>query len=319
MTKATRPTYARVHTVGFELEGGWTHDEECDSYQGEYCDCDARRSGWGGDWHDDGSVDYFGDEVVSGEKVSPVFHLQYDPAFPFVLPSMQNWLCDSPWRGSRISAHRWAMEHWPEYVNRSCGMHVHVSFEPEHVETVYQTVLQKEFVEFICERSYAWLERRYPTAEAIRRRASREVHPYCNAVGEYTADLLKYKGRLFSPESQMETGDNRYAPVNYPWGSHQTVELRFPGIFEDPSDGMQYIRKVVSLVNFWIGVHWADEWEHTAVEIDDMNSTDHMERCLYLRLPDTTRRRELRNRSGYVNWRAGFDFSAFSPVPGEED
>lgn len=111
---------------------------------------------------------------------------------------------------------KWMKEHYPDAVNASCGMHVHVSVKHQ---SHYSRLMEKEFRDFMKSSLKVWGEKL----------SIRSDHPFWSRLrGENS-----FCKDEFYPELQVqhrEKGPERYTMLNYTWARYGTVECRvLPG------------------------------------------------------------------------------------------
>ena len=197
-------------TFGIELEGGWNtvcdgydpnYDSECEDDENEDVDdtpCHIRK--------EDGSVSVRA-EAHSGEIVSPVLHHRSLPA--------------------------WIRNHYPDRVNSSCGLHVHMGNLPI---TTYSAMMHKGVFEEFCERLDAWGHSAHIRNEQFWARLAGDNN-YCRR--EYTANSQVYA---------IGHGGARYSILNYCWGDHQTLECRVLPMFKTATAATVAVQAVINIL-----------------------------------------------------------------------
>lgn len=125
----------------------------------------------------------------------------------------------------------WMREHYPDAVNASCGMHVHVSVKHQWH---YARLMDREFLDFMKEALTAWGTRL----------AIRQDHPFWSRLrGEN-----QYCTPEHHPELQIQhkdKGGERYTMLNYVWGRYRTVECRVLPAFAACEIGISAVYAVV--------------------------------------------------------------------------
>lgn len=206
--------YSTILRVGLELEGGWKDHPSENSI---------------GAWHYDGSVSLpASPRLAIGEFVS-------NPMYP---GEIGGWLHNA----------------YPDYVNHTCGLHVHLSMKSE----AYVRVAQSKF--------------------AAAFRAS--MADWSNFLTEKEQFLLRLSGRntycqdLFLPHEQMIGVNNeRYAALNYCYGKHRTLEVRLLPMFRDTAQAYRSILAVVNTVRGWL-VHTSTPVHRRTVIVADQADYD---------------------------------------------
>lgn len=126
---------------------------------------------------------------------------------------------------------KWMLEHYPDAVNQTCGMHVHVSVNHQWH---YARLMEKDFLQHIKESLKTW-------GKAL---AIRKNHPFwsrLNGENQYCRDE-------FHPEAQIQhrdKGGERYTMLNYTWNRYRTVECRVLPGFAAPEIGISAVYAVV--------------------------------------------------------------------------
>jgi len=125
---------------------------------------------------------------------------------------------------------------YPDGVNQTCGMHVHVSF-PEHV---YSKLMSEHFYFYFLLRWEAW----------GKRLNIRNSNFWSRLRGENS-----YCARKFVPEKQVaaagKSGD-RYAHLNYCYSHLGTIECRLLPMFQEKGISAKAIRELISIYQDYI-------------------------------------------------------------------
>lgn len=107
---------------------------------------------------------------------------------------------------------KWMLAHYPDAVNDSCGMHVHVSVNHQWH---YAKLMEPEFFSFIKAALKAW-------GQQLR---IRDEHPFWSRLKGQNRYCLDE----FRPDTQIvhrDKGGDRYTMLNYTWARYRTVECR---------------------------------------------------------------------------------------------
>ena len=196
----------RVRKAGIELEGGW--------------DSKIRRP-----WNEvsrDGGV--IRDGSIRG----------IDPAQYFIgeLPS-------KPLSVAELLS--WMRQWYPDVVNESCGMHVHMSFGSA---LLYQKLMTPDFMDTICDSFLMWAkEKKFPdTHHFITRLTGGSV--YCQR--RFSADKQVQRTRK---EYDREQEGNRYTIVNYPFRLTGTIEVRVLPMMDNADLAVDAVTHLIKLTN----------------------------------------------------------------------
>ncbi len=205
----------RVTLLGVELEGGWKDvhvlpgiDVERDGSVFKVADAGGlRRNGY---------PDYLCGEIPIG---------------PFLVGQMPA-----------------AMKrYWPDVIDQSCGMHVHMSFE---------TLMQYN----ILTDSPAYQE---TMMAYLKRWAQSEGFPEKDPIWGRLSGKCVYCQRKFWPMAQMETikkdhdkerFGHRYTAIHYAWQRTKTVECRLLPMMATVEQGIRAVRQVVDITNAYLVV-----------------------------------------------------------------
>lgn len=134
--------------------------------------------------------------------------------------------------------HHLLVQHYPNETNRSCGMHVHMSFR----STIdYERLMKKDLTEFVCDGLIKWgqqMERRrgWTLPSQFYERLRGENTRYCART---------YQGSL---QVGADGRGSRYTVFNYCYTQHGTLECRVLPMMPDAAIAFAAINKLCSLV-----------------------------------------------------------------------
>lgn len=158
-------------------------------------------------------VNKIGVELEGGWNGNVPFQLEHDGSV-HVTADYTGEVPSPPLRPQEVVS--WMREHYPDAVNDTCGMHVHVSVKHQWH---YARLMDKEFFDFLKTSLAAW----------GKKLSIREEHPFWARLrggNDYCKDE-------FHPELQIQhrdKGGERYTMLNYTWSRYRTVECRvLPG------------------------------------------------------------------------------------------
>lgn len=209
-----------VDKIGLEFEGGW--DRRCikpydiqksaaeNSTEGNhnmYCSCISERN------VGDGSVDCPGD--WNGEVPTKPFH-----PTPEALDHEFQW--------------------YPQYGNRTCGMHLHISFKRQYY---YRRLMSPEFYEFFKKELRAWGERYGVKNTQFYSRLNGENH-YC-----------KDEWLMEAQVNTREKDSCRYAILNYCYNLHKTLEVRVLPYFKSADTAKAAVKACLNIICDWLYQH----------------------------------------------------------------
>lgn len=125
----------------------------------------------------------------------------------------------------------WMYEHYPDAVNATCGMHVHVSVRHQWH---YARLMDPEFKDFLKASLTAW-------GKTLKIRPDHPFWSRLRGENHYCKDE-------FYPELQVqhkEKGGERYTMLNYTWARYRTVECRVLPAFAAAVIGVSAVGAVV--------------------------------------------------------------------------
>lgn len=137
---------------------------------------------------------------------------------------------------------------WPAVMDKSCGMHVHMSFESlfQYMVLADSPVYQETIMEYL--RRWAKAEGTFPEKDPI--------WPRLHGKGDYCQ-------AKFWPMAQMEVNKkdfdkdrygHRYTAIHYCWERTKTVECRLLPMMDSPEQGIRAIREIVNVTNAYLTV-----------------------------------------------------------------
>lgn len=213
----------RVALIGVELEGGWTTLPE-----------GLRRESF----VRDGSLDPL-------QRAHPEAFVSELPSPPLDETAMATWM----------------RAHWPQVIDATCGMHVHVSFK---TSLAYSRVVREEYPGTIITCIKKWAEgERIPSSNPIWDRLAGKSE-YCQHVFHGDDQL-----RNVSKDHNKTRRGHRYTVVNFCWGRQPTAECRLLPMFNDAEQGIRAMREVVNITNRFLAATAKSERKiHSGFRID---------------------------------------------------
>lgn len=203
----------RIERIGVELEGGWEHLPE------------------GTNLEHDGSVTGFkalatGVQLRTGEIPSP-------PKIPAAM-----------WP--------WVKKFYPQYVNNTCGMHLHMSFASAKL---YQMLMVEDFQLTMIEYLKRWAEE-----EKLPKRTSTAAGTVRHPIWDRLEGKNVYCQFKFWPDKQAaqkrkshnrDVEGHRYTAINYCFGLNdcQTVEVRILPMFDSYQQAIRALQRVMLITN----------------------------------------------------------------------
>ncbi len=203
----------RINLVGVELEGGWY------KLPGEL---KPQR---------DGSVSFNDSDPY--EKVVLIKHIGEIPLPPLGVKEFPATM----------------KLYYPSYVNKTCGMHVHLS-----------TNKAFSYQRLMVNRPFS-----YPATivEYISRWAKAEKLPKAHPIWPRLENKNEYCQHLFQAEEQIKTTEkdfnhsrvgHRYTVIGYCWSRYRTVECRLLPMMETAEQGIRAVQEIISITNAFLAI-----------------------------------------------------------------
>lgn len=203
-------TKNRIEFVGVELEGGWHKPIEGAKYVG------------------DGSVFEDGHTTINMRSLV----LQY--------PQFKRGELPSP-KIEPIGIPKWIQVHHPNVVDKTCGMHIHMSFK--HT-AYYEALTESEFFDTLPTYLERWGNKVNLPSEHVFWSRLRGENRFCQKTHNPFHQLLSTT-KDFNRSSQ----GSRYTFLNYCWGYRGTVECRVLPMFDDPALSIDAVMTVLDITN----------------------------------------------------------------------
>ena len=154
---------------------------------------------------------------------------------------------------SEVSA--FILKVYPQFVNATCGLHVHMSFTRRYF---YQRLMDPSYQDTMFETILIWAEeKKFSKSHPIWERLSGK-HVTC--MREFLADA---QVRVDRKRYDHNVPYSRYTAINYPWLQHKTVECRLLPMFEDAPDAVEGVLLVVDTTNKFLAKQRGKEQKHS--------------------------------------------------------
>lgn len=152
---------------------------------------------------------------------------------------------DADWVGEVISRpieiHKikgWIRDNYPDHINRSCGLHTHVSFDSL---LSYSQLMSNSFYDYFVKEFNQWGEKKNIRKNSAFWHRMKGGNTYCKTE--------------FIPEQQVtDTSKSgpRYTQLNYCYGLHRTLECRMLPVFQKVSLSVSGVKKFISICNNYL-------------------------------------------------------------------
>jgi hypothetical protein len=145
--------------------------------------------------------------------------------------------CPSPPIAEPTELEKWMRANYPTHTNRSCGMHVHVSFKDLRD---YLRLMSQQAFNHIHAELGAW----------GKRANIKNAHFWERLQGDNT-----YCKKEYNPMKQVkhhDKGPARYSMLNYCYGRYQTMELRVLPLFKEVDVGVAAVAAFADILEKYL-------------------------------------------------------------------
>lgn len=132
---------------------------------------------------------------------------------------------------------------WPQYVNHTCGFHIHTSFN----ELNTSVLADKPFWNYFLARWEAW-------GKAHEKKMTNdERNWFWDRLEAKSEKARRYCKREFIPDRQFEHHEERYTSINFTaWHKFKTIEVRFLPMFKKPELAISAIHELASIFDTFL-------------------------------------------------------------------
>jgi hypothetical protein len=214
----SKPPRSRVDLIGVELEGGWVKLPKGTEKLTP-----------------DGSVQIDAD-INDGYTVNGVRHRVLHIG-EIVSPPMPQ---------SMLNA--WLTQHYPQAVNRTCGLHLHMSFKSP---LIYQRLMDETYQKTVIEFTKRWAKDQVAAGKI---KSNDPLFERLSGNAQYCQDQFwaDSQAAQTSKSYNRNRPGHRYTAVNYCYGLHQTVEIRLLGMFPEASLAEAALNNLILITNCWL-------------------------------------------------------------------
>lgn len=168
----------------------------------------------------------------------------------------------------------WLQTNFPAYVNDTCGMHVHQSFD---TSLTYQRLMTPQYPKTVLEEFKKWAQQKglakdHPLMLRLYGEGKAGTpSEFCQAIFQADEQARRTEKRF----QHFEPG-HRYTIMNYCWGmgNRQTIECRLLPMFEDFDVAAEATEKLLWITNAFLAVTKKKESRHKIAVIstgEEMN------------------------------------------------
>lgn len=218
----------RVYRVGIELEGGW-------------------------------------DRLPAGVRLVHDGSVQFGRKPGEMIPAHHGELPGGPLdvvQGSPTYWGQWLRTNYPQHVNDTCGMHVHLSFKTAFA---YNRIMRAEYPATVIAEFLKW----------SKREALAEDHP----IWPRLQGKCKYCQHRFDADNQVinrdkdhnqERAGHRYTVINYCWARYNTAECRLLPMMANADQATRAIQELIDVTNsFLLATGGKEEKSKVRHEVDE--------------------------------------------------
>ena len=247
----------RIFRVGIELEGGWTklldgvqpqHDGSVRISQGPAATPPANQRAPGR---------ILNDRPLTAQLVAEILEPPQPPAAKKLPELHVGEITSEPRTVDQVEP--WVRRYYPQVVNESCGLHVHMSFKSA---MHYQRLMVPEYTDVMIKYLLIWanqegFEKKHPIWERLGGNST-----YCQKKF-YADQQVQARGKDF----HRDRPGHRYTVINYCWNLYNTLECRVLPMFEKVEEALGGIKRVIDITNAFLVVSAARE-EKLRVEVE---------------------------------------------------
>lgn len=245
----------RIYRVGVELEGGWT-----ELPPGVELVRDGSIHGLKGPTRKQKVSEPTYLRVLPGGQSQPQAYAQRIPSpdgsgYIYVvlrenekdvpIPISTGELPSEPFEPAKVA--NWMRQSYPQVVNKTCGLHVHLSFEDARH---YQLLMCPAFTVTMRDFLVEWgkevkIEEKHPLWDRLAGKSE-----FCKF--EFWADYQVCQGRK---NYNHDVPGSRYSMINYCHSLHQTLECRVLPMFADVEMAVAAVQRVIDITNASLAIN----------------------------------------------------------------
>lgn len=153
----------------------------------------------------------------------------------------------------------WMRRFYPQVVNETCGLHVHMSFgNALHYQRLMVPAYQDAILTWITRFAE---EEKLPTSHPLWERLKGNSR-YCQH--RFWPDL-QVRQRAKDHDQQRE--GHRYTTINFCYGTNGTVECRLLPMMNEVEQGIRAVQRVLDITNAFLGNGKTKERRHARIEV----------------------------------------------------
>lgn len=233
MATAEKVVKDRIAFIGVELEGGWTQAPKLGVQR-------------------DGSVDFANIKAPRAMTHPENLYMMNDKERNAMRAELEKWkLMNIPQyvgeipspKLSRKDLDPFMRDNYPQIINDTCGLHVHMSF---HFLINYQRLMCPDFTGEMVKGLLGFAEQeKLAKSHPLWARLKKPDHPHC--AHTYCGDAQsKSKKKDYHSRGMAHS---RYTAINYCFEQHRTVEVRLLSMMEGHEQGIRAVNSVLDITN----------------------------------------------------------------------
>lgn len=210
----------RVKLVGIELEGGWDAPVPGETI------------------HKDSSVVFPPPRILT----DPTTGIRsVDPTCVYPKHDIGEIASQDPMPVEEVEP--WMMRCYPQHVNGTCGLHVHMSF---HHKLNYSRLVVPEYTQFMVEAVKSFcINEGLPESHPQWSRVNQPDHRHCAHTFLGDKQIMMRK----KDYNSRGTEHSRYTFINYCDGQYHTIECRGLAMYDTPAQGVRAVMCVLNATN----------------------------------------------------------------------
>lgn len=159
----------------------------------------------------------------------------------------------------------WVREHYPDAVNASCGLHVHVSFGDDK-DKAFERLSTRKFYKFFLEEMEKWgNEEGFPKDHDFWARLNGK-NEYCKKAFVPSIQS-KRRNKTGTPQLAVTKGGDRYCQLNFCYTLYGTVEARLLPGFPDVEVALRGIKKIIWIFDTFLSGQLTPEVSRMVIAI----------------------------------------------------
>lgn len=206
-------------------------------------------------------INLVGVELEGGWKIAPPSKVHSD-----ISVHVEDQVGDVPYQAAgEVSSEpmnleklsEWVYKNYPDYMNSSCGLHVHVSLKSN---TDYIKLMSRDFQSYFLKKMEEWGKKTGLSDRHLFWARLLGYNNFCRKQHRPDEQILL---------AQKQDRDERYTQINYCYKMHKTIECRLFPMFKYSRVAMSAILAFIDCVESYLDEHReVEEFKPITIEID---------------------------------------------------